>query len=97
MDPTTPAGPNDYKTSESGYKLFMLKKRKKVRHLSLFQGANSHMTCPSDADQSDAAGERGRSFHRGGGPVTPLGDGKSPKTREHTNTRWLHAAAVCGE
>lgn len=29
-----------------------------------------------DADQPDAAGERGQPFHRGGGPVTPLGDGK---------------------
>lgn len=32
------------------------------------------------ADQPDAAGERGQSFHRRGGPVAPLGDGERANT-----------------
>lgn len=31
----------------------------------------------SVTDQSDAAGERGQSFYCRGGPVAPLGDGKT--------------------
>lgn len=34
----------------------------------------------ADADKSDAAGERGRSFYRWRGVVAPLGDGKSTQT-----------------
>lgn len=47
------------------------------------QVLNRHVTCSSDADQPDAAGERGRSFYCRGGPITPLGDGKS---KQYTST-----------
>lgn len=39
----------------------------------------------SVTDQSDAAGERGQSFYCRGGPVAPLGDGKT------TNAQILQA------
>lgn len=45
----------------------------------------AHSSSSSVTDQSDAAGERGQSFYCRGGPVAPLGDGKT------TNTQILHA------
>lgn len=45
----------------------------------------AHSSSSSVTDQPDAAGERGQSFYCRGGPVAPLGDGKT------TNTLILHA------
>lgn len=56
----------------------------------LLEAANNHMTCSTDADQSDAAGERRRSFHCRGGPVTPLGDGENTSMRTNMWTQIIY-------
>lgn len=41
----------------------------------------------SVTDQSDAAGERGQSFYSRGGPVAPLGDGKTTNNKFYMQTK----------
>lgn len=46
--------------------------------------SSSSSSSSAAADQPDAAGERGQSFHCRGGPVAPLGDGERANTHIRT-------------
>lgn len=50
----------------------------------LNSSSSSSSSTSAAADQPDAAGERGQSFHCRGGPVAPLGDGERASAHIHT-------------